>query len=57
MKAEQVGVNKIKISLDSELERVTLGSADKIELIIEKSTCIGYQSSGEIKSVEVSRDE
>lgn len=55
MKIEQTGTNKVKITLDTDLEKSTLGKADKIEVEIEQMSSIGYSQVESRKTVEVAK--
>lgn len=57
MQVEQIGVNKIKISLDNALESATIGKADKLEVVIEQISSVGYSQENSSKTIEVSKDE
>lgn len=47
MKVEQTGMDKIKITLDSDLEKATIGKAVQIELTIEQTATVGFRTTPE----------
>ena len=42
MKIEQLTASKIKVTLETDLEKATLGKAETIELVIEQVTATGF---------------
>jgi len=56
LKIEQTGPNKVKITLETDLEKSTIGCADKIEVTMEQVSSIGYKQVENIKSLEVEKE-
>ena len=49
MNVEQTGVNAIKVTLDTDMEKATIGKANEVRLTIEQTSTAGFRATPEAK--------
>ncbi len=55
MKVEQTGVDAVKITLENDLEKQTIGKAEALTITIEQQSTMGFRGAAEIKTVKVEK--
>jgi hypothetical protein len=55
MLIEQVGINKLKITLETDLEKETIGKSESIEVSIVETNTISFRSQPSVRNETITK--